>query len=129
MRTFKFVVFLFYRYYNKDKSLSKIPVGNTAFSLTMLFILHVFQFMVIFNLTKLLPETDKNHRVATLLEGMLLLSPIMLFFWFVVKKINPKELHYDESKIKRGNIYLIAYCTLTMALLVFLIWYKKGRIV
>lgn len=126
MSTFNFVVYLFFRYYNKDKSSAKIPIGNTVCSLTMLFVLHLFQLLLLFNLTDLLIPVDKHYRVATLLKYALVLSPIMLFFWFTIKKINPKELYYSEIMVKRGNLYLILYCVLSIALLVFLIWYKKG---
>ena len=126
MRLLKFIMFLFYRYYSTGGTY-RIPYFSTLCALVMLIGLHVFQILVLFDKTSLLPTSTGNARAVNFLIIALCLLPIFLLISRLIKKSDLQEMHYEEGKIKKGNILLILYIVASIALLLFLIFYRKGR--
>lgn len=129
MKTLKFISYLFYRYYSKGGT-KYVPYFSTLCAIAMIILLHIFQLLVIFNGMNLFPSgaTPGSARLIRYLEMGLLLVPLFLLLSVLIKKRELQSLQYDESKIKQGSIYLISYIVLSVALLVFLIFLKKGKL-
>lgn len=123
MRIFRFTVFLFYRYYSTGKT-SGIPIANTVFALSMLFILNFYSLLSLFNGTGFIPSADSTHRLETLFKTFIFISPVLLLFWFCVLRLKPENMQYDKKLIKKGQTYLVLYIVFSMALLVFISFYK-----
>lgn len=130
MKTIKFISFLFYRYYSTGATKS-IPYFSTLCALAMLIGLHIFQLVVLFNATNLLPVSGADPgmpRLMAYFKWALITSPLFIGMLFLIKKSELQSMHYDESKIKRGYVYLIIYIVLSVALLILLSLYKKGKL-
>ena len=130
MKTIKFTAYLFYKYYSTGGTKS-IPYFSTLCALAMIVILHVFQILVIFNGMDLLPATSAKpgtERLIKYFETAIFLSPLFLFLSLIIKKKELQSMHYEEKKLKKGNLFLIIYIILSMALLIFLILLKKNKI-
>jgi len=128
MKTMRFIAYLFYRYYSTGPT-KDIPYFSTLCALVMLIGLHVFQVLVLFNKVTLLPVSSKNPRAENFLIMALCLLPIFLITAAIIKKSDLQEMTYEEAKVKRGYMFLILYIILSIALLLLLIFYRKGRIV
>lgn len=76
-----------------------------------------------------MPVSSKNTRVENFLIIALCLLPIFLITAAIVKKSDLQEMTYTEAKMKRGYMFLILYIVLSIAVLLLLILYRKGRIV
>jgi len=127
MKTIKFIAYLFYRYYSTGP-LSDIPYFSTLCALAMLFVLHLFQVLIVFDAMNFIPTDGSQAKVGNFLKMALFLAPIFLFLVFIVKKSELQKMHYDDSQIKRGNIYLIIYIVLSFALVILLTLFKKGKL-
>jgi len=128
MKTMRFIAYLFYRYYSTGPT-KDIPYFSTLCALVMLIGLHVFQILVLFNKVSFLPVSSKNTRAENFLIIALCLLPIFLITAAIVKKSDLQEMTYEEAKVKRGYMFLILYIVLSIALLLLLIFYRKGRVV
>jgi hypothetical protein len=128
MKTMRFIAYLFYRYYSTGPT-KDIPYFSTLCALVMLIGLHVFQILVLFNKVSFLPVSSKNTRAENFLIIALCLLPIFLITAAIVKKSDLQEMTYEEAKVKRGYMFLILYIVLSIALLLLLILYRKGRVV
>ncbi len=124
MKLLNFVAYLFYRYYSKGKTYGMEYI-NTIAALVMLSFLNVFAVLIIFNGTAVIP-LDKEHRGATLLKGMIFICPWFLLFVALIRKKTLEALTYSPKVIKRGNFFLISYIVASIALIVLLIYLKKG---
>jgi len=130
MKTFKFISYLFYRYYSTGGT-KDIPYFSTLCALVGIAMLHILQILAIFNGMDLLPASGAAPGTARLIkyfEWALLTAPLFLLFFLLIKKDELQSMHYDESKIKRGYIYLIIYIVLSFAFLMFLALLKKGKL-
>lgn len=58
----------------------------------------------------------------------IIIAPLFLLFSLLLKKKELQALHYDERKIKRGNIALIIYTILSFSFLMFLTLLKKHKL-
>lgn len=125
MDTIKFTAFLFYRYYSRGKNYG-ISYVNTILALSMLFFLNLFAVLILLNIPNIIPSFDKLHRLKSFFKMAFFLLPIALLFILIIKKSILDKANYNELKIRRGNIYLICYIILSIALLSLLIWYKRG---
>ena len=124
MKLLKFIAYLIYT--NNKKSRYGAPYANAIIGMAFLFILNVFPILMIFNLMDVLPSFSKEHRLLSYFEYFLFLLPIITLFILLIRRSELEKMNFDDAKIKRGNIFLLIYFFLLLALLVFLIWYKKG---
>jgi hypothetical protein len=127
MKTIKFVAYLFYRYYSTGAT-KDIPYISTLCALVMLLGLHLFQLLVLFDKVDLLPTSGKNTRAENFLIIFLCLIPIFLLMAFLVKKSELQQMNYEESRIKKGNLFLIIYIIASIATLLLLVIAKKGKL-
>ena len=131
MKTLKVISYLFYRYYSKGGT-KAIPYFSTICALVLLLSLHIFQFLVIFNGMSLVGLGSNaepgSARLIKYLKIALLTSPLFLLFSFLIKKSELQSMHYSETKIRRGYIYLVIYIVFSFSLLMFLALLKKGRL-
>jgi hypothetical protein len=127
MKTIKFVAFLFYRYYSTG-STKDIPYVSTLCALVMLLGLHIFQLLVLINKVNLIPTSIKNTRLENFGLIAMYLIPLFMLMIFFIRKSELKEMSFEESKIKKGNIFLIIYIIASIALLLLIIFIKKGKL-
>ena len=124
MKTIKFIALVIYRMNIRNKT--RTPYINTILLLTFFSIIHIFQFFLIINRTDLVSYFNENHRVKSFLTSCLFILTPFLFLLFFIPKSEFEKLHFDETEISKGNIYLVLYIILTILLLVLLILYRKG---
>jgi hypothetical protein len=126
MKTFRFVAYLFYRYYSTGPT-KDIPYISTLCALTMLFGLHFFQIIALFDLKNLLPGNQFN-RIQGYGIMAIYCTLILLLASRLVKRSALEQAKYAEQKIKRGNLYLIVYIIVSILLIPLIILLKKGRL-
>jgi len=127
MKTFRFIAFLFYRYYSTGPT-KDIPYASTLCALVMLIGLHIFQLLVLLNKVDLLPIRESNTRVENFLVMALCVAPLFLLVTFLIRKSDLKEMNHDEGKIRTGNKFLILYIIASIMLLLILILLRKGNL-
>jgi hypothetical protein len=128
MKTLKFAAYLLYRFYSKNGFAKNLPYLSTTTFLAFLLYIHIFQIFAIFNLTSLIPTDGNELKVANWLKMAMFMLPMFLIIIFLIKKEDLVNAHYDEKKVKRGYVYLIAYVIISFAFLMFLALVKKGKI-
>jgi len=110
-------MYLLYRYYSTG------PTRDFAYFkalgvIVLLIYLHIFQILILLGVAQPLFATFKNDLQITKYGKMaIFLLPLFLLIYFLVKPKDIKDLKYDHSKIKRGNIYLITYSISSFILL------------
>ncbi len=113
MKTIQFVAYLFYKYYSKGATKS-IPYFSTLSALVMLLILHLFQISaILFKGGSFLPSSTNNTRSENFIIVVICLFPIFLLMKAIIKKEDLQQMHYEQSKIRRGAIFLIIYMIAT----------------
>src|SRR5579863_3065630 len=127
MKTIKFVAYLFYRYYSSG-SIKDIPFLSTLCALVMLIGLHLFQIAVFFDNTNWLPFINIDNRGQRFFSIAIFLIPIFLVVAFFIRKAELKTMFFEESRIKRGNIFVVIYIIASMVLLLLLIISKRGKL-
>ncbi len=118
MKTFRFVFFLFYRYYSK-RGTKAIPYFSTLCAISLLFFLHVLQLLIIFDAMDYFPISGNESRILRYGKIALLSIPVFLIISFLVRPKEVRNMSYDEAKIKKGNILLLLY---VLAAVVLLFW-------
>ena len=127
MKTIKFIAYLFYRYYSTGPR-KQIAYLSSLLALVILFVIHLFQIMILFNLMNLVPTDGRQTKIANWIQMALFMLPIYLLFRWLIKEDDLKALTYGEQKIKKSNIWLVFYIIVSVALLILLILYKKGKL-
>jgi hypothetical protein len=128
MGTIRFAAYLLYRYYSKGGT-KDIPYASAILALAFMGLIHIFQILLLFNGMSLVPTDGSQAKVGNFLKMGLFILPIVLLLMVLVKKDKLQEMAYDETQMKRGYIFLILYIVLSFALLLLLIYYRKGKIV
>lgn len=129
MNTVKFIGYLFYRYYEKPPQKGN-PYFRTMCSMTLLVYIHLMQVLVLFNKTDLIPIKTSDDKLTKAIIMLFVLVPIYLLVTRLFKKsdIQPLKEKYDYNwdKVHSGNIWLIIYVILSMALMFAIAIWKKG---
>lgn len=114
MKTVRFAMFLFYRYYRSGRWES-VPYFHTLSSMSFLLFLHVAALLCFLNKGNILFGNGKN----TFVIRFLVLYGLSLFaFWRLAKKDDLEAAEYDETHIKRGNWLLLLYVAFSIAMMV-----------
>ncbi len=127
MKTIKFTAYLFYRYYSTGAT-KDIPYVSILCAMVMLLGLHVFQIVVLFDLTSLLPTKITSTRGQSFLLIALLLMPVFFVMSALIKKSDLQKMHYERQEIKRGNLYLIIYVIASILAIPAIVFIKKGHL-
>lgn len=93
---------LFYRYYSKGNT-KAIPYFSTLCAMVMLLGLHIFQLLILFNKTNILPAHSNNTRAQNYVIIALCLIPLFFLTSFLIPKKVLQRMEYDDEKIKRGS--------------------------
>lgn len=120
MKTLRFVFFLLYRYYSKGGT-KVIPYFSTLCAVSLLFFVHVFQLLLIFNVFEYFPISGSENRIIRYGKIALISVPVFIFFALLIKEKDIKNAYYEEEKIKKGNLFLLGYAILSVCLLLWLI--------
>jgi hypothetical protein len=121
MKTLNFVMYIFYRYYSKGGT-RRIPYFSALCATVFIIYLHIFQLLVIFDSVDLLPMNKQNNRMENYGKLALFLLPIFLILGYLVKEKDLQVAKYDDTKVKRGGIYLIIY-SITSFILLFVLMF------
>jgi hypothetical protein len=127
MKTVKFVAYLFFRYYSTGPR-KEIPYFSTVAALAVLFYIHLVQVLIIFNGMNLIPGKGDGSRIWEYFKMALFITPVFLLIMLFIRKPELQVMHYDDQKIKQGNINLVVYIILSFAFMIFLILLKKGKL-
>lgn len=117
MNTLKFVMYILYRYYSKGGT-KDIPYFSALCAVVLLIYIHVFQILIILDkVDAILPMKEDDDRVVKYLKLGFFLLPVFLIVYLLVRPKDLENASYDESKVKRGGIYLIIYSIISFILL------------
>jgi hypothetical protein len=128
MKTLRFTAYLLHRYYSKNGYAQSIPYIGVLTSLTIFFFIHIIQIFLIFKMEVLIPTDGDELKPINWLKMFLFMLPLFLILLQVVKKDEVIKANYEETKIKRGYFWLIAYSIASFAFLMFLALLRKGKI-
>lgn len=128
MGTLRFAAYLLYKYYSKGGT-KDIPYASAILGLAFMGLIHIFQILLLFNGMSLVPTDGSQAKIGNFLKMGLFILPIVVLLMVVIKKDKLQEMSYDEAQMKKGYIFLILYVILSFALLLLLIFYRKGRII
>ena len=124
MKTLKFVAFLFYRYYSSGVT-RNIAYISTICAMVMLFGLHLFQILLLFDAMIILPTSSGNSRWVNFLLTAVYLLPAFIITVILIRPAELRSIVANKEKIRKGNIYLIGYIILSIMLLVFIAEVKR----
>jgi len=116
MKTLKFVMYLFYRYYNKGGT-RRIPYFSALCAVVFLIYIHIFQLLIILDKVSLLPMQKNDLRIEKYGKLALFLLPIFLIVAYLIKPSELKTLQYDSEKVRKGGVNLIIYIVANIILL------------
>jgi energy-coupling factor transporter transmembrane protein EcfT len=116
MKILKFVMYLFYRYYNKGGT-RRIPYFSALCAVVFLIYIHIFQLLIILDRVSLLPMKKDDLRIEKYGKVALFLLPIFLIVAFLVKPSELKALNYSDETVEKGNVNLVIYIISTILLL------------
>jgi hypothetical protein len=121
MKLLKFIMFLFYRYYSKGGTY-RIPYFSTLCAVVMLVYIHIFQLLIIVNKVDFILPLKKNDGwPLKYLKMALIFLPLFLILNVLVKEKDLRSLKYPIDSIRKGNIAIVVYIMLSVALLFLLI--------
>lgn len=127
MKTVRFIAYLFYRYYSTGAS-KQIPYFSTITALVALLLLHVLQILILLNGTGLIPTSSKNSRIENFFIIALCIMPFYFIMFLFIKKSELQNMHYDITRIRKGNKLLILYIIISILLIPILVFLKKGNL-
>lgn len=117
MNTLKFVMYILYRYYGKGGT-KDIPYFSALCAVVFLIYIHIFQILILLDkVDAILPMKEDDDRVVKYLKLGFFLLPVFLIVYLLVRPKDLENASYDESKVKRGGIYLIIYSIISFILL------------
>lgn len=128
MKTIKFVGYLFYRYYSTGPR-ADIPYFSTIGSMTLLCFMHLMQILILLDKVNLIPINSSDNKLAKWLIIFFITLPIYFLMTRLFRKsdIEPlKEKYgYNWDKVFNGNVLLVVYIIVSMALIFVLAIWKK----
>lgn len=119
-RLFEFVLYLFYRYYNKG-STKIIAYESALIALTALIFLNVLAVLIFFNVDiSWVDKIEKDYgKFVKLIVGILIILPLYFVLFSIIKKENITKRKVDDLKeIKKWNIVLVSYIVFSVLLLI-----------
>ena len=116
MKTLRFVMYLFYRYYSKAGT-RRIPYFSALGAVVFLIYIHIFQVLIIFDQVSLLPLDGNDAPIMRYGKLALVFLPIFVLIALLVKPSDLKSLNYDKNKVRLGGIRLIVYIAVNVVLL------------
>ena len=125
MKTLRFIVYLFYRYYSQPDSRT-LPYFGAISAVTFAVNIHILQLLMIFDKIDVMPFADRNQPKIVRYGEFIL---IFLFVWVLVSLLARRtdmeriQSQYKESKIKRSANYLAVYYIANILLTVILMWF------
>ena len=120
MKRFKFVAFLFFRYYSKGAT-SAIPYFSTITAIGMLLYFHLFQLLIVTKkVDALIHIKPFDNQITKRLVMFCVIAPLILVPVLLIKKSELKAMDYPPDKIKAGGILLVVYIVGSFALLMIL---------
>lgn len=119
MKTIKFVVCLFYKYYSTGPT-KDIPFVTTMCALVMIMGMHMFQILIITKNMYIIPTERYRSREENYFIIALYSAPLFLIAALIILMSDYKKCKYPKDVMKRGYRNLIIYIVFEMALLIFL---------
>ena len=128
MKTLRFTAFLLYRYYSKNGYAQSIPYFGAITSLTIFLFIHLVQEFAILHMEIFIPTDGDELKPINWLKMFMFLLPLFIVLCLLIKKDDLTKNNYEESKIRRGYLWLIAYGIASFGFLMFLALVRKGKI-
>ncbi|KAF0127915.1 MAG: hypothetical protein FD155_3489 [Bacteroidetes bacterium] len=108
-RKLAFILYLLYRYYDKGATRT-IAYESAIMAMSFLIFLNLATLSIYFSVHKdLYSLVNSNDGYIKIIKGSLLLIPQILILGFVFKKDYLRNLKFNQSIVKLGNVLLILY--------------------
>lgn len=127
MKALKFIMYIFYRYYSRSgKDWS--PYFSALCAVVFLIYIHLFQLLIVFDIVDWLPFAKTDTGDEKFLKMALVMLPIFLIVFLLVRPSGLRALRYDPETTKKGGSRVIIYSILNIILLfVLMIAFSKTR--
>lgn len=119
-RLFEFVLYLFYRYYNRG-STKIIAYESALIAVSALVFLNVLAVLMFFDVDiTWVDKIEKNYgKFVKLIVGILVILPLYFVLFSTIKKENITKRKADNLKvIKKWNVVLVSYIVVSVLLLI-----------
>lgn len=119
-RLIAFVIFLFYRYYDKGSTKS-IAYLSAIIGISFLTFINISTILILFNLDRVFLIIESHGRFIRYISSIVLWLPFYLFYQFYFKKEKIIQMEIPRKKLIISNIALITYIIISITLLVVVI--------
>ena len=126
MRTIRFAAYLLYKYYSKGGT-KDIPYASAILALAFMGLIHIYQILMLFDAMYLVPTDGSQAKAGNFLKMGLFMLPIVLLLLVIVKKDKLQEMTCTEAEMRTGYIFLILYILSSFAILLLILFYRKGK--
>jgi hypothetical protein len=117
----EFILFLFYRHYNKGSG-KDIAYLSSMLNFLFLLYMNLLALLIYLNVADFLPLSSSDPRWLAYLKILIVyFVPGYFIMRQVFKEDNIKNLRYDDLTIMVGNIALISYYILSIVVLIIVI--------
>ncbi len=119
MRILDFSMYIFYKYYSKGSTRS-IPYISALLAISLLIFMNALALMVFIGIDteNILPIIEIKGRVNKLLSGALIILPLFIVLRLILPKKRVEKLEFSKRAVQTGNIGMIFYILLSIALIV-----------
>ncbi len=124
-KTLEFVLYLFYKYYDKG-STKVIAYQSALIAASVLLFMNIMAILIALDIdiNKVFPVIETHGRLIKFISSALLWLPFYLIFRYAFKEENLLKLEVSKRKQSVGGLLLIFYILLSIVLLVFVIKLK-----
>jgi hypothetical protein len=106
IRFIEFIFFLYYKYYSTGPTSSVAYIKTVCVMVTVTFII-IYNIFIWTDFQSNLQYFNSNSEGMKFLEFVINTLPLFLFYLILFPEKKVKQMKYPESKIKKGNIYLL----------------------
>ncbi len=124
-KTLEFVLYLFYKYYDKG-STKVIAYQSALIAASVLLFMNIMAILIALDIdiNKVFPVIETHGRLIKFISSALLWLPFYLIFRYAFNEENLLKLEVSKRKQSVGGLLLIFYILLSIVLLVFVIKLK-----
>ena len=128
MKFLKFVAYLFYDYYYSTGPRANIKYFATIGVMTLLSYLNLFAILILFNIVDDVMPSKGYSRGMGYVQTFFYMFPIWLMFRILIKEKELENSNYDVDKVSVGKVWLMLYYLTSVAVVILLILWRKGKI-
>ena len=109
-------MYILYRYYSRGGK-EQTPYFSVLCAVVFLIYIHLFQLLIVFDIMDWLPFAKTDTKDEKFLKMALVMLPIFLMVFLLVRPSELRALRYDPETTRKGGVRLVIYGILNIILL------------